>query len=96
LPLPERLYQQMLTALAVQGVVKRPHQTPFEYLQTVQQKWTRHRKLQAQIKAVETITQAYVGWRYGDRVVDADILERNLRSLRRATARGQKNKLHSR
>ncbi|MEM8544024.1 MAG: DUF3488 and DUF4129 domain-containing transglutaminase family protein, partial [Cyanobacteria bacterium P01_H01_bin.119] len=91
LPLPERLYQQMLTALAVQGVVKRPHQTPFEYLQTVQQQWTRHRKPQAQIKAVETITRAYVGWRYGDRAVDADILERNLRSLRRATARGQKN-----
>jgi transglutaminase-like putative cysteine protease len=57
----ERLYRQLLDWLSTQGLTKHPAQTPWEYA----------RQVQAQAKdidqgaTVETITQAYMAWRYG-------------------------------
>lgn len=70
LPPMERLYQQMLTWMANKGDFKHPSQTPLEYAQGAYQ---RHAATTAEV--IEEICQAYVGWRYGDRVPNLSYLQ---------------------
>ncbi|MEO0537173.1 MAG: DUF3488 and DUF4129 domain-containing transglutaminase family protein [Cyanobacteria bacterium P01_A01_bin.123] len=82
LPPPERLYQQMLAWLAQQGVPKSATQTPFEYLQALNQHWGQGHNSE-RIQQVDTITRAYVQWRYGGKAVDSGALTARLRSLKK-------------
>ncbi|NJN30536.1 MAG: DUF3488 domain-containing protein [Synechococcales cyanobacterium RM1_1_8] len=87
-PRMEQAYQRMLACFAEQGVVKDAAQTPFEYVEQVQQDCATDPALWA-----EGITRAYVDWRYGD--VEPDLtaveqqrqrLERYFRQVRRSPA----------
>ncbi|MEB3294043.1 MAG: DUF4129 domain-containing protein, partial [Synechococcales bacterium] len=75
----ERLYRQLLDWQATQGYPKHPAQTPLEY---VQQVGLRQRPAQAAV--VHQISQAYLGWRYGDRAIDLPQLEQQLTQLKRS------------
>ena len=84
LPPIEGIYQQMLQVLAQQGTVKQPAQTPFEYLQTVDETLET-----PQTAVVQEISQAYVSWRYGQYSANLDYLRDNLRRLKRSFRRLQ-------
>ena len=82
LPPMERLYQQMLTWLAVQGFRKRLAQTPLEY---ARQSYESQSVLRA--AAIDEISQAYVRWRYGGNAPDLKQLKQRLRDLKQRSAR---------
>ncbi|MDX2254401.1 MAG: DUF3488 and DUF4129 domain-containing transglutaminase family protein [Pseudanabaenaceae cyanobacterium bins.39] len=71
MPMPQRVYQQMLQSLAEQGKPKSPYQTPQEYLQSI-----RDRVSEKQAMAIATITQIYQDWRYGDRAISDELTVR--------------------
>ena len=75
LPPIERLYQRMLRALKEKGTPKHPAQTPLEYVQATRQ----HHPHVAKI--VEEISQAYVGWRYGDKPPEVSDLQQQFKAL---------------
>lgn len=77
LPPLEALYQQMLSWLNTQGISKRSVQTPFEYVR--QAKASRPPE---QAAIVETISNAYVAWRYGGRSPDIASLKQALKTLK--------------
>ena len=78
----ERLYRQMLDALAAQGYPKHPAQTPFEYARA--SKTT----LEAPIaETIAEICQAYVRWRYGDCPPNLDYIENQWLALQKACHR---------
>jgi transglutaminase-like putative cysteine protease len=82
----ERLYRQLLDWLRTQGLPKHPAQTPWEYARQVQAQG----QDTLQITTVETITQAYVAWRYGGQHrhgADLNHLNRQLRRLQTAARR---------
>ncbi|NJL82851.1 MAG: DUF4129 domain-containing protein [Chloroflexaceae bacterium] len=79
LPPMQRIYQQMLLILSVQGYPKHPAQTPGEYAQTARQ---HHPEPIAQ--GIEQISLAYAGWRYGEKSAELNQLQQQLRSLRQA------------
>ncbi|MEO1593078.1 MAG: DUF4129 domain-containing protein, partial [Cyanobacteria bacterium J06632_22] len=78
----EKLYQQMLQRLAQQGYAKSASQTPFEYA-----KGLRRDLNFPHAQVVDTITQAYVGWRYGQRSPSLQQLRSDLQQLTRASSR---------
>ncbi|URR34743.1 DUF3488 and DUF4129 domain-containing transglutaminase family protein [Thermosynechococcus sp. HN-54] len=79
LPPIARLYVQMLDGLAQQGLPKRPNQTPWEYARSLQ---TCGRLDAMSQRAIETLTQAYVAWRYGGEQPPLPPLKRALNQLR--------------
>jgi transglutaminase-like putative cysteine protease len=73
----ERLYQQMLTCLAHQGLPKRPPETPLEFSQRL------YRETKAQTaQAAGEIAHAYVRWRYGGEPQNLPYLSDKLRQIR--------------
>lgn len=84
LPPMEQLYQQMLILLQNKGHQKQQSQTPWEFLQDVQDLY--------QPEATEILTEltdAYVNWRYGDRPANTDYLRRQLQHLQKCLYRHQ-------
>ncbi len=74
----DRIYQQMLAQLRVQGIFKHPAQTPLEYAQTV-----RDNRSAATSILVTEISQAYNAWRYGAEAQRIDRLQDLLTSLKK-------------
>ncbi|MBD2113537.1 MULTISPECIES: transglutaminase TgpA family protein [Cyanophyceae] len=74
----ERLYQQMLTWFAHQGLGKTPAETPIEYGQRLYQQ-TRPQPAQA----ANEITHAYVRWRYGGEPQNLAYLSEKLQTIRK-------------
>ncbi|HIK24116.1 MAG TPA: DUF3488 domain-containing protein [Thermosynechococcus sp. M3746_W2019_013] len=79
LPPIARLYVQMLDGLAQQGLPKRANQTPWEYARSLQ---TCSRLDAVSQRAIATLTQAYVAWRYGGDCPPLPPLKRALNQLR--------------
>ncbi len=77
LPPMERLYQQMLAWLAKQGLYKQAAQTPLEYAQQVKESQSA-----THAAAIADLSQAYVGWRYGDKTPNLTQLKQRLRDLK--------------
>ncbi|XFA73034.1 DUF3488 and DUF4129 domain-containing transglutaminase family protein [Thermosynechococcaceae cyanobacterium Okahandja] len=75
----EQLYVQMLDWLAQQGFPKRKSQTPWEYAQ--QLRGVPQLDALSQ-RAIDTLTHAYVSWRYGGSALPLPALRRALRQLR--------------
>ncbi|MBE9156187.1 DUF3488 domain-containing protein [Nodosilinea sp. LEGE 06152] len=80
LPPTERLYQQMLTWFAHQGLGKTPAETPIEYGQRLYQQ-TKTQSAQA----ANEITHAYVRWRYGGEPQNLDYLGKKLKTIRQSS-----------
>lgn len=78
LPAVERVYQQMLAWLAIQGYPKRPTQTPLEYAIALRQQ----RGFSKAHQVTEIIT-TYMGWRYGNAPTDAQTLQRQVNALKK-------------
>jgi transglutaminase-like putative cysteine protease len=78
LPAMERVYQQLLQQLALQGYAKAPHQTPLEYVQTLRQNPSF-----TQLPIVADLIQAYVRWRYGGEPQNLDQVRSHLQQLRK-------------
>lgn len=74
----ERLYQQMLTWFAHQGLGKTPAETPIEYGQRLYQQ-TQPQPAQA----ANEIAHAYVRWRYGGEPQNLTYLGEKLRTIRK-------------
>jgi len=83
LPPMERLYQQMLRWLAIQGWPKHPAQTPLEYAQNLGD-----RQSPLSYQAVQDICRAYVRWRYGNYPPNLGVLSRQLQHLRPRIGKG--------
>jgi transglutaminase-like putative cysteine protease len=66
----ERIYVQMLKKLQEKGYPKHLAQTPLEYA-----------KHFPEYPMVESISTAYIRWRYGDKVADINSLEKQLKLL---------------
>ncbi len=75
MPMPQRVYQQMLQSLAEQGKPKSPQQTPQEYVASL-----RDRVSEQKVTAIAQITQIYQDWRYGDRAIGYN-LDTELKNL---------------
>ncbi|NET44964.1 transglutaminaseTgpA domain-containing protein [Okeania sp. SIO2B3] len=78
----ESIYQQMLSLMASKGLVKHRFQTPFEYTQAIKE----YNSIN-EVEIIEEISQAYVGWRYGNKEVNLTRLKNLLRSLKRSIRR---------
>jgi hypothetical protein len=76
MPIPQRIYQQMLQLLSEQGKPKSPHQTPQEYVASL-----RDRVSDRQASAIAQITQIYQDWRYGDRAIANSSITSELKTL---------------
>jgi transglutaminase-like putative cysteine protease len=76
LPPMESLYQQMLKILGSQGYGKHPAQTPLEYANVMRQQ-----QPPPTADAIDEISQAYVGWRYGAQTPNIKGLQQRLRQL---------------
>ncbi|WP_051352956.1 DUF3488 and DUF4129 domain-containing transglutaminase family protein [Picosynechococcus sp. NKBG15041c] len=83
LPIMEQLYQQMLALLQNKGHKKQRSQTPWEFLRGIQGQY----RPEAQAILAE-LTDAYVGWRYGNQAANTDYLREQLRHLQRSLSRG--------
>lgn len=88
LPPMERLYQEVLDWLAMQGFPKRPSQTPWEYLAALDAKVTLPDAPPTPIQSVlREITRAYLAWRYGQQVANLPQLYRTWRQVKRRNLR---------
>ncbi|WP_008319057.1 DUF3488 and DUF4129 domain-containing transglutaminase family protein [Leptolyngbya sp. PCC 6406] len=76
LPAVERIYQQLLAWLAIQGFPKAPTQTPLEHVQQIR----RHNTV-TYGPQVSDLVEAYVRWRYGGQPQDEKALHAQARSL---------------
>ncbi len=76
MPIPQRIYQQMLQLLSEQDKPKSPHQTPQEYVASL-----RDRVSDRQASAISQITQIYQDWRYGDRAIANSRITSELKTL---------------
>lgn len=81
----ERLYQQMLTWFAHQGLGKFPSETPIEYGQRLYQQ-TQPQPAQA----ANEIAHAYVRWRYGGEPQNLTYLGEKLRTIRQTRTSHQR------
>jgi protein-glutamine gamma-glutamyltransferase len=72
----DRVYQQMLAQLRLQGMTKHPAQTPLEYAQVI-----RDNRSAAMSLLVTEISQAYSAWRYGEEAQRIDRLQDLLTNL---------------
>jgi protein-glutamine gamma-glutamyltransferase len=79
LPAMERIYQQMLSFLAEEGLQKQVSETPLEYLHQVQLSYP-----SAQSVQVAKVTNAYLQWRYGGKSVDTAEVQRQWLLLKRS------------
>jgi hypothetical protein len=75
----EKTYQQMLNFLAIHGNGKARSQTPLEYAQAMQLRYSRQIS-----EMIREICHSYVGWRYGDQPVDIQRLRELLVNLQRS------------
>ena len=82
LPLMESVYQQMLRWAADHGDRKLAHLTPLEYAQDCR---SQHSPEVAE--AIDRISAAYVGWRYGGETVESDRIRQDLRQLKQSRRR---------
>ncbi|MBZ8181717.1 transglutaminase TgpA family protein [Oscillatoria salina] len=82
LPPMARLYQQMLDLLAAKGYKKHPAQTPLEYADLSRQQ---HQEAVAEI--IAEISQAYIDWRYGEKLPNTDYLRQQFQLLKRSFRR---------
>ncbi|MBX2865708.1 MAG: DUF3488 domain-containing protein [Leptolyngbyaceae cyanobacterium MAG.088] len=73
----EQIYQQMLWFLDQRGYGKRSSQTPLEYAARLQQ-----RSDFRQGKLVKQMIDRYVGWRYGEQLVDIDAFKADWQTLK--------------
>jgi protein-glutamine gamma-glutamyltransferase len=89
LPPMEKLYQQMLETLKAKGYPKHPAQTPLEYARLAYQ----HNPSTAEI--IEEISQAYVGWRYGEQSQNINYLRGQLKRLIRSLNRRVQTSIQS-
>ncbi|MGB5975182.1 MAG: DUF4129 domain-containing transglutaminase family protein, partial [Nodosilinea sp.] len=80
LPPTERLYQQMLTWFARQGLDKTPAETPLEYSQRL---YSQSKDQTAQ--AASEIIYAYVRWRYGGEPQNLTYLDKKMRVIRQSS-----------
>ncbi|WP_253276344.1 DUF3488 and DUF4129 domain-containing transglutaminase family protein [Synechococcus sp. PCC 6312] len=87
LPPMERLYQEVLDSLAMQGFPKRPSQTPWEYLATLESQPTPPRVQLTLQAALREITSAYLAWRYGQQIANLPELYRTWRQVKRRNLR---------
>ncbi len=78
LPPMEKLYRQMLDWMADQGFRKRPAETPLEYARQSQTHQPRQRAV-----VIEEISEAYVRWRYGNKMPDLNHLKQQLQALKK-------------
>lgn len=79
LPPMEGIYQEMLWELGRQGYSKHRAQTPYEFNREL------HHRLSTENlpwEAIDSITHAYVQWRYGSVSPEIGLLKRQLRQLR--------------
>ncbi len=81
----ERIYQQMLTCFAHQGLGKTPTETPLEYGQRLYQQTPSQ-----PAQAANEIAHAYVRWRYGGEPQNLTYLGEKLRSIRQYRPRQQR------
>lgn len=81
----ERLYQQMLTCFAQQGLGKAPAETPLEHSQRLYQQTPPQLA-----QAANEIAHAYVRWRYGGEPQNLTYLGAKLRSIRRYRPRRER------
>ncbi len=75
----EQLYVQMLDWLAQQGYPKRQSQTPWEFAQSLRSQTQLDAISQ---RAIDTLTYAYVSWRYGGTALPLPALRQALGQLR--------------
>lgn len=73
----DRIYQQMLSHLAAQGLIKEPQQTPLEFLALVTARQP------AQGVPCGAITSAYIAWRYANKPPLLPEIQQAYRELRR-------------
>jgi protein-glutamine gamma-glutamyltransferase len=78
----ERLYQKMLNWLTQQGVIKQAAQTPFEFMGQLDPGYPVLTQ-----QAIQQISEAYVGWRYGDQQPNLEDLQHQLGHLHIASAK---------
>jgi transglutaminase-like putative cysteine protease len=78
----DRVYQQMLAQLRLQGMAKHPAQTPLEYAQVV-----RENRSAATSMLVTEISQAYTAWRYGSQAQQINRLQDLLANLKQEKIR---------
>ncbi len=83
LPPMARLYQEMIDWLTTQGIPKHPSQTPWEYLQALQQHPSPLLAPAETQQTLNRITSAYLAWRYGNQVANVPELYRAWRRLKR-------------
>ncbi|MGK7889452.1 MAG: DUF3488 and DUF4129 domain-containing transglutaminase family protein, partial [Leptolyngbyaceae cyanobacterium] len=76
----DAIYQQMLQWLAQQGFRKSAAQTPSEYAEAM-----RDRQPSPKAEMIETISDAYVNWRYGNHSADIEVLSQQLKDLKKTT-----------
>ncbi|NET47970.1 MAG: DUF3488 domain-containing protein [Merismopedia sp. SIO2A8] len=81
----EAIYQQMLQWLAQQGLHKSSAQTPSEYAVSMRSHQPSNRA-----EIIDTISTAYVYWRYGNGSVDTTSLNRQLKQLKQTTVASKK------
>ena len=77
-------YQQMLHWLATQGFRKAASQTPSEYAMSMR---SHHPQEKADI--IDAISQAYVGWHYGNSSIDTEALRVQLKQLMRTSQKAK-------
>ena len=87
LPPIERLYLQMLGLLKAKGYEKHPAQTPLEYVSI-----TRENYPEATADIIAAISQAYVGWRYGEQMANVSSLQQQFKALKRSLSNIQLGK----
>jgi hypothetical protein len=85
----ERLYQQLLDWLHHQGIQKHPAQTPFEFADHASQTYP-----PAQRDLIQTISQSYVAWRYGNHPPTITHLQQQLRLLKQKKIESRKDHKH--
>ncbi|MGF1481283.1 MAG: DUF3488 and DUF4129 domain-containing transglutaminase family protein [Cyanophyceae cyanobacterium] len=76
LPPIARIYRQMLTKMQRSGYPKHPAQTPLEYAQTCRQHYP-----DAIAQIIDNISQAYMSWRYSDKIPEIVPLKRQIEQL---------------
>jgi transglutaminase-like putative cysteine protease len=77
-----QLYQQMLSALKAKGAPKHDAQTPLEYLCSLRDRYSGE-----QLAILESVSHAYIGWRYGQQSPNIPELRKQLRNLLRGRQR---------
>jgi transglutaminase-like putative cysteine protease len=82
LPPMARLYQQMLWLLNQKGYPKKPAQTPLQFAKNSYDNFD-----EVRARMIEEISEAYIGWRYGNKEQNIPYLQQQLQALKRSLNR---------